>query len=186
MNFNPTGWSPVSAGDDEISFDPDDIITNIEMIDEGWWRGVCRGAYGLFPANYVEVRQWRNNRRPRPTSLFRTWAQLPRDALVTSSPFSLFPSLTISTFALFLIFSLFGVKSRPPPEVWGFLLICHLQLQKINEQIGHNSERKRQIVPAVQSQPRLGFVESVGGVSSSVVVSRTGGVVDVPWLCGPK
>lgn len=49
--------SPVSAGDDEISFDPDDIITNIEMIDEGWWRGVCRGAYGLFPANYVEVRQ---------------------------------------------------------------------------------------------------------------------------------
>lgn len=48
---------PISAGDDEISFDPDDIITNIEMIDEGWWRGVCRGAYGLFPANYVEVRQ---------------------------------------------------------------------------------------------------------------------------------
>lgn len=46
------------AGDDEISFDPDDIITNIETIDEGWWRGVCRGAYGLFPANYVELRQW--------------------------------------------------------------------------------------------------------------------------------
>uniref|UniRef100_A0A667ZF48 Cortactin n=1 Tax=Myripristis murdjan TaxID=586833 RepID=A0A667ZF48_9TELE len=46
-----------AAGDDEISFDPDDIITNIEMIDEGWWRGVCRGVYGLFPANYVEVRQ---------------------------------------------------------------------------------------------------------------------------------
>uniref|UniRef100_H3C3V4 SH3 domain-containing protein n=1 Tax=Tetraodon nigroviridis TaxID=99883 RepID=H3C3V4_TETNG len=45
-----------AAGDDEISFDPDDVITNIEMIDEGWWRGVCRG-YGLFPANYVEVRQ---------------------------------------------------------------------------------------------------------------------------------
>ncbi|XP_062244684.1 src substrate cortactin-like isoform X1 [Platichthys flesus] len=46
-----------AAGEDEISFDPDDIITNIEMIDEGWWRGVCRGSYGLFPANYVEVRQ---------------------------------------------------------------------------------------------------------------------------------
>ncbi|XP_026870278.2 src substrate cortactin isoform X4 [Electrophorus electricus] len=46
-----------AAGDDEISFDPDDIITNIEMIDEGWWRGVCRGAYGLFPANYVENEQ---------------------------------------------------------------------------------------------------------------------------------
>ncbi|MGH0154950.1 UNVERIFIED_CONTAM: hypothetical protein FKN15_071133 [Acipenser sinensis] len=46
-----------AAGDDEISFDPDDIITNIEMIDEGWWRGVCKTAYGLFPANYVELRQ---------------------------------------------------------------------------------------------------------------------------------
>ncbi|KAK2854252.1 hypothetical protein Q5P01_006913 [Channa striata] len=46
-----------AAGDDEISFDPDDIITNIEMIDDGWWRGVCRGAYGLFPANYVELRR---------------------------------------------------------------------------------------------------------------------------------
>lgn len=46
-----------AAGDDEISFDPDDIICNIEMIDDGWWRGVCKGRYGLFPANYVELRQ---------------------------------------------------------------------------------------------------------------------------------
>lgn len=46
-----------TAGDDEISFDPDDIISNIEMIDDGWWRGVCKGRYGLFPANYVELRQ---------------------------------------------------------------------------------------------------------------------------------
>ncbi|XP_069479524.1 src substrate cortactin isoform X5 [Ambystoma mexicanum] len=46
-----------AAGDDEISFDPDDIITNIEMIDDGWWRGVCKDRYGLFPANYVELRQ---------------------------------------------------------------------------------------------------------------------------------
>uniref|UniRef100_A0A8C0RYX3 Src substrate cortactin n=1 Tax=Canis lupus familiaris TaxID=9615 RepID=A0A8C0RYX3_CANLF len=45
-----------AAGDDEISFDPDDIITNIEMIDDGWWRGLCKGRYGLFPANYVELR----------------------------------------------------------------------------------------------------------------------------------
>lgn len=45
------------AGDDEISFDPDDVVTNIEMIDDGWWRGLCKGRYGLFPANYVELRQ---------------------------------------------------------------------------------------------------------------------------------
>ena len=40
----------------EISFDPDDIITEIEQIDSGWWRGVApNGHYGLFPANYVEL-----------------------------------------------------------------------------------------------------------------------------------
>ncbi|KRZ51043.1 Src substrate cortactin [Trichinella nativa] len=45
------------AGDvDEISFEPDDIITNIDKMDVGWWRGMCHGKYGLFPANYVEER----------------------------------------------------------------------------------------------------------------------------------
>lgn len=44
------------SDDDEISFEPDDIITNIEQIDAGWWRGVCNGQYGLFPANYVELK----------------------------------------------------------------------------------------------------------------------------------
>ncbi|CAI4232511.1 unnamed protein product [Auanema sp. JU1783] len=41
--------------DDEISFEPDDIIRNIEQIDAGWWRGQCNGQYGLFPANYVQL-----------------------------------------------------------------------------------------------------------------------------------
>ncbi|XP_067615903.1 src substrate cortactin [Eurosta solidaginis] len=44
-----------AADDDEISFDPDDTITHIEMIDEGWWRGLCKNRYGLFPANYVQI-----------------------------------------------------------------------------------------------------------------------------------
>lgn len=54
-----TGYTAIAlydyqaAADDEISFDPDDMITNIDMIDEGWWRGSCNGQYGLFPANYV-------------------------------------------------------------------------------------------------------------------------------------
>ncbi|XP_065350123.1 drebrin-like protein isoform X2 [Cloeon dipterum] len=40
----------------EISFDPEDIITHIDMIDEGWWQGLGPdGSYGLFPANYVEL-----------------------------------------------------------------------------------------------------------------------------------
>ncbi|KAG8574501.1 hypothetical protein GDO81_009211 [Engystomops pustulosus] len=45
-----------AADDTEISFDPDQIITHIEMIDEGWWRGYGPdGHYGMFPANYVEL-----------------------------------------------------------------------------------------------------------------------------------
>lgn len=46
-----------AEGDDEISFMPDDIITNIEMVDEGWWRGHCHGCHGLFPASYVKLQQ---------------------------------------------------------------------------------------------------------------------------------
>ncbi|KAI1900812.1 hypothetical protein AGOR_G00053720 [Albula goreensis] len=45
-----------AADDTEISFDPDEIITGIEMIDEGWWRGYSPdGSFGMFPANYVEL-----------------------------------------------------------------------------------------------------------------------------------
>lgn len=50
-------------GDDsEITFDPDDIITDIEQIDEGWWKGKGPdGQVGLFPANYVELIAWRGS-----------------------------------------------------------------------------------------------------------------------------
>uniref|UniRef100_A0A672ZI47 Src substrate cortactin-like n=1 Tax=Sphaeramia orbicularis TaxID=375764 RepID=A0A672ZI47_9TELE len=50
--INPKGKH---EADDEISFYPDDIITNVEMIDEGWWKGQCHGNVGLFPAAYVEL-----------------------------------------------------------------------------------------------------------------------------------
>lgn len=41
----------------ELTFDENERITNIEQIDEGWWRGVREldGSYGIFPANYVEL-----------------------------------------------------------------------------------------------------------------------------------
>ena len=48
----------LSAEDDnEISFDVDEIITDIEQIDDGWWRGTRQldGSNGLFPSNYVEL-----------------------------------------------------------------------------------------------------------------------------------
>ncbi|KAK3094304.1 hypothetical protein FSP39_000080 [Pinctada imbricata] len=45
-----------AADETEISFDPDNIITNIDMIDEGWWTGIGPdGSHGMFPANYVEI-----------------------------------------------------------------------------------------------------------------------------------
>lgn len=45
-----------TADDTEINFDPGDVITGIEIIDEGWWRGYGPdGHYGMFPANYVEI-----------------------------------------------------------------------------------------------------------------------------------
>lgn len=45
-----------AADGTEITFDPGDIITHIETIDEGWWQGLGPGGiFGLFPANYVEV-----------------------------------------------------------------------------------------------------------------------------------
>ncbi|KAM7368595.1 hypothetical protein PAMP_012919 [Pampus punctatissimus] len=51
---DPDEATPVD--DTEITFDPDDIITEIDMVDEGWWRGHGPdGRYGMFPANYVEL-----------------------------------------------------------------------------------------------------------------------------------
>ncbi|CAB0031118.1 unnamed protein product [Trichogramma brassicae] len=45
-----------AADETEITFDPGDIITHIDAIDEGWWQGLAPdGTYGLFPANHVEV-----------------------------------------------------------------------------------------------------------------------------------
>ncbi|XP_071440855.1 drebrin-like protein [Hetaerina americana] len=45
-----------AADSTEISFDPGEIITNIDQIDEGWWQGIGPdGRFGLFPANYVEL-----------------------------------------------------------------------------------------------------------------------------------
>ena len=46
----------ISADETEISFDPDDIIAHVDMIDPGWYQGMAPdGSYGLFPANYVEI-----------------------------------------------------------------------------------------------------------------------------------
>ena len=43
-----------AGGADELTFKEGEQITGIEIIDEGWWHGWCNGAYGMFPANYVQ------------------------------------------------------------------------------------------------------------------------------------
>ncbi|CAH8645412.1 unnamed protein product [Dicrocoelium dendriticum] len=40
--------------DDELTFSTGELITEIEKIDPGWWKGVCRGKIGLLPSNYVQ------------------------------------------------------------------------------------------------------------------------------------
>ncbi|XP_036453787.1 drebrin-like protein [Colossoma macropomum] len=42
--------------DSELSFEPGDIISDVETVDKAWWRGFSKdGRQGLFPANYVET-----------------------------------------------------------------------------------------------------------------------------------
>ncbi|XP_062873553.1 drebrin-like protein [Trichomycterus rosablanca] len=42
--------------DTEISFEPGDIISEVETVDKAWWSGFSKdGRRGLFPANYVET-----------------------------------------------------------------------------------------------------------------------------------
>ncbi|CAP35746.1 Protein CBG18266 [Caenorhabditis briggsae] len=49
-------WDYQAADDTEISFDPDDIITDVDQVDSGWWKGRApNGRVGLFPANYVKL-----------------------------------------------------------------------------------------------------------------------------------
>lgn len=49
-----------AAEDDELTFDVDDLITNIEKVDPGWYKGVITykngtKKEGLFPANHVRL-----------------------------------------------------------------------------------------------------------------------------------
>ncbi|RKF56364.1 putative actin binding protein [Erysiphe neolycopersici] len=46
-----------AAEDNELSFEEDAIITNVEFPDEDWWLGVYNGKSGLFPANYVRLNE---------------------------------------------------------------------------------------------------------------------------------
>ena len=41
--------------DDELTLKTGQTITNITVMEEGWWEGEVNGQRGLFPDNFVEV-----------------------------------------------------------------------------------------------------------------------------------
>jgi cortactin len=45
-----------AQADDEISFQAGELIVDIhfEFINDVWWKGVCRGQRGMFPASHVQ------------------------------------------------------------------------------------------------------------------------------------
>ncbi|XP_038078093.1 SH3 domain-containing kinase-binding protein 1-like isoform X3 [Patiria miniata] len=43
-----------AAQDDELTIKEGQIITNITMMEDGWWEGEVNGQRGLFPDNFVE------------------------------------------------------------------------------------------------------------------------------------
>uniref|UniRef100_H2YL55 Coactosin-like protein n=1 Tax=Ciona savignyi TaxID=51511 RepID=H2YL55_CIOSA len=56
QNNQQEPYDDQAEDDTEISFDPGEVVTDIEQIDEGWWRGTAPdGSRGIFPANYVRL-----------------------------------------------------------------------------------------------------------------------------------
>ena len=41
---------------DELSLRVGDVITKVERMEGGWWRGELAGNTGMFPDNFVKVR----------------------------------------------------------------------------------------------------------------------------------
>jgi len=44
-----------ALNDDELSFEPDDIISVLSRDEPDWWKGELNGITGLFPSNYVRT-----------------------------------------------------------------------------------------------------------------------------------
>lgn len=41
--------------DDELTLRVDDIVTDVDKQEGGWWEGTLNGSRGVFPDNFVEV-----------------------------------------------------------------------------------------------------------------------------------
>ena len=49
---------------DELSIRTGDVITSVKQMEGGWWEGTCKGKRGLFPDNFVKVRQAMVHNKP--------------------------------------------------------------------------------------------------------------------------
>ena len=49
---------------DELSLRVGDVITKVERMEGGWWRGELAGNTGMFPDNFVKVSGDRMKREP--------------------------------------------------------------------------------------------------------------------------
>ena len=47
---------------DELSLKVGDVITRVERLEGGWWRGELSGVRGMFPDNFVKVRDSKYSR----------------------------------------------------------------------------------------------------------------------------
>ena len=47
---------------DELSIRSGDVITAVKQMEGGWWEGTCKGKRGLFPDNFVKVRETGKNK----------------------------------------------------------------------------------------------------------------------------
>ena len=45
---------------DELSLKVGDVITKVERMEGGWWRGDLAGVRGMFPDNFVKVSHYMN------------------------------------------------------------------------------------------------------------------------------
>jgi drebrin-like protein len=45
-----------AAEENEITFSEGEVIANIDFVSEDWWCGMARNITGLFPSNYVELK----------------------------------------------------------------------------------------------------------------------------------
>ncbi|TPX31265.1 hypothetical protein SmJEL517_g05379 [Synchytrium microbalum] len=69
----------------EIELVEGDLITNIEQVDEQWWRGTVNGNTGLFPSSYVTINDPSRPSTP-PEIASRPTAAIPKVAEVVAPP----------------------------------------------------------------------------------------------------